>query len=632
MILKKTINTLVGISLSIGMFCAPIYAEESFSDFENKLFQEMMESDYTTMHFALKDYSKLGIEKPDLTIGDASWDDYEETIEEYEAYLDELYAFDYDSLTDTEKTDYKTIEAYLSQQIQLNSYPYFDWAFNSSTGVIDNLLTTFTEFPFYEKEDFDDYLTVLSTVPDYLNECLEVTKKQAEKGYFLTDTMLQDTEDAINKFIEKTDDNELIRIFEENVDAFDGLSDSEKKAYKEKNRDIVLNSYIPAYQKVGEELLKLKGSRNGEYNVCSLEDGTNYYQAYAQYQTSMNTDVETMLDICTQFLNQTIVSLYDLIELHSDEINDEIDLETAEDVLAYLEQHLDEFPELKKVDYNVKYLDASVASDSVVAYYLSPPIDDVQENVIKVNGDNISDTTDLYMTLSHEGFPGHLFQFNYYYSTNPANIRTQLTSMGYQEGWAMYAEGQALSVSNMNTYSSEYQTLNNEMSYVLDAAVDLGVNGLGWSISDVESYLDNLGLNSESAKSLYNYMTEYPGVLLSYGVGVAMFELLENKAVEALGDDFDQKEFNTVLLKNGPRPFELVEEDVNVYCGIENTDANNIFSHKSYSEKVEPTKKSDTNRTTNWFLYGTIGVGIIAIGAISIIVIIKSRKDDPFLS
>lgn len=630
--IKRIINSVVGISLSIGMFCTPINAEKSFADFEDTLFKDLMESDYTTMHFALKDYAKLNIEKPELNIGDARWEDYEETVEESQAYLDELHEFDYDSLTDTEKKDYQTIEAYLYQQINLNSYPYFDWAFNSSTGVIDNLLTTFTEFVFYEKEDFDDYLEVLASVPDYLDQCLENTKKQAEKGYFLTDTMLQDTEDAIDKFVEKTDDNELIRIFDENVDAFDGLSDSEKKTYKEKNRDIVLNSYIPAYKKVGEELLKLKGSRDGEYNVSSLEDGADYYQAYAQYQTSMNTDVDTMLDVCTQFLNQSIIEFYDLVSSHSDEINEEINLESAEDVLTYLEQHLDNFPELQKVDYNVKYLDPSVASDSVVAYYLTPPIDDIQENVIKVNGDNISDTTDLYIALSHEGFPGHLFQFNYYYSTNPANIRTQITMMGYQEGWAMYASSQALSVSNLNTYSSEYQKLNNEINYVLDAAVDLGVNGLGWSTSDISDYLNNLGLSEDSAKSLYDYVTEYPGVLLSYGVGVAMFELLQDKAENALGDDFDQKEFNTVILNDGPRTFELVEEDVNAYCGIENTDDNNIFKHISYSEKPDSSSQSNTNKSVNWILYGTIGVGIMAIGAISIIMIIKSRKDNPFLS
>lgn len=630
--IKRIINSVVGISLSIGMFCTPINAEKSFADFEDTLFKDLMESDYTTMHFALKDYAKLNIEKPELNIGDARWEDYEETVEESQAYLDELHEFDYDFLTDTEKKDYQTIEAYLNQQINLNSYPYFDWAFNSSTGVIDNLLTTFTEFVFYEKEDFDDYLEVLASVQDYLDQCLENTKKQAEKGYFLTDTMLQDTEDAIDKFVEKTDDNELIRIFDENVDAFDGLSDSEKKTYKEKNRDIVLNSYIPAYKKVGEELLKLKGSRDGEYNVSSLEDGADYYQAYAQYQTSMNTDVDTMLDVCTQFLNQSIIEFYDLVSSHSDEINEEINLESAEDVLTYLEQHLDNFPELQKVDYNVKYLDPSVASDSVVAYYLTPPIDDIQENVIKVNGDNISDTTDLYIALSHEGFPGHLFQFNYYYSTNPANIRTQITMMGYQEGWAMYASSQALSVSNLNTYSSEYQKLNNEINYVLDAAIDLGVNGLGWSTSDISDYLNNLGLSEDSAKSLYDYVTEYPGVLLSYGVGVAMFELLQDKAENALGDDFDQKEFNTVILNDGPRTFELVEEDVNAYCGIENTDDNNIFKHISYSEKPDSSSQSNTNKSVNWILYGTIGVGIMAIGAISIIMIIKSRKDNPFLS
>lgn len=624
--MKKLVNGILGSFLMISSILTPIHAKESFSDFEDELFQEMMSEDYTTLHFSLRDYQKYGIEKPDVNIGDASWDDYEDNVEDCDEYLKKLQSFDYDSLSETEQKDYRTISFYLERNKELNSYPYFDWAFNSAEGVIDNLLTTFTEFVFYEKEDIDDYLATLASVPAYLDQCLENTKKQAAKGYFLTDAMLKATEDAIEKFVDKKDDNELIKIFDENIDAFDGLSAEEKEAYKKKNREIVLNAYIPSYEKVAEELQKLKGSRKADYNVSSLDGGSEYYAALARYKTSIDADVETILDICTQYIEKSVDELYDIMQNHSEVTEETLDFDSAEDVLSYLEGHLDAFPVLDKVYYNVQYLDPSVANDSIVAYYLSPPVDDMRDNVIKINGDNVSDVLDLYTTLAHEGFPGHLYQTNYYIQQQPSLLRTQLTMMGYQEGWGMFAEGQALHVSGLSEYASEYQKINIELNYVLSAAVDLGVNGLGWSTKDVSKYLDRLDLNSSIAKDLYDFATLQPGTILPYGVGVAMFELLENKAKNALGNDFDQKAFNEVLLNDGNRPFEVVEDDVNAYCGINGNDENNIISHR-FNNKETPVKKD-----VNWLLYGACGCGIIVIGAMGVILYVKSRKDDPFQS
>lgn len=624
--MKKLVNGILGLFLMISSILTPIHAEESFSDFEDELFQEMMSEDYTTLHFSLRDYQKYGIEKPDVNIGDASWDDYEDSVEDCDEYLKKLQSFDYDSLSETEQKDYRTIAFYLERNKELNSYPYFDWAFNSAEGVIDNLLTTFTEFVFYEKEDIDDYLATLASVPAYLDQCLENTKKQAAKGYFLTDAMLKATEDAIEKFVDKKDDNELIKIFNENIDAFDGLSAEEKEAYKKKNQEIVLNAYIPSYEKVAEELQKLKGSRKADYNVSSLDGGSEYYAALARYKTSIDADVETILDICTQYIEKSVDELYDIMQNHSEVTEETLDFDSAEDVLSYLEGHLDAFPVLDKVYYNVQYLDPSVANDSIVAYYLSPPVDDMRDNVIKINGNNVSDVLDLYTTLAHEGFPGHLYQTNYYIQQQPSLLRTQLTMMGYQEGWGMFAEGQALHVSGLSEYASEYQKINIELNYVLSAAVDLGVNGLGWSTKDVSKYLDRLDLNGSIAKDLYDFATLQPGTILPYGVGIAMFELLENKAKNALGNDFDQKAFNEVLLNDGNRPFEVVEDDVNAYCGIDENDENNIISHRSNN------KETSVKEDVNWLLYGACGCGIIVIGAMGVILYVKSRKDDPFQS
>lgn len=643
MSLKKWITGLLGMTLTVNMTVLPLQAEEkSFSDFEDELFVELLESDYTTMHFAVEDYASYGIEKPETTIGTAEWD-YDEYIADAEEDLNALHQFDYDSLSKEEQTDYDAIEFYLESMIALNEYPYFDFKFHASSGILDSLTTVFTEYVFKNQEDIEDYLTILATVPDYLDQCIEITKKQAEKGYFLTDSQLSDTKELISKFTSKTDDNELIVIFDENIDAFEGLSDEEKENYKQRNKDLVLNEYIPAYLEVESELEKLQGSRKGQYNVCSLEDGEEYYTALAKYKTSLDTDVQTMLDLCTEYLQKAVSELTSAYMSNMDALGEQIPLTDAETILSYLESHMDNFPEIEKVNYTAEYLDPSVASDSIVAYYMSPQLDNTNNNVIKINGDNVSDTTYLYITLAHEGFPGHLYQTNYYLQSDPALIRTQIAAMGYTEGWGMYASMQALDASNLSSEAATINGLNIAIGYVLDAALDLGVNGLGWGTSDISDYLNEIGLDDGSAKDYYDFVTSQPGEILPYGVGLAMFESLEDKAKETLGDNFDQKEFNTVLLDGGSRPFESVEDDVNEYLGIEDTDENNIVPHthsasssssstsaSTPSSSLPSEKPSAESKQVNWILYGGIGIGVAAVGVIALIIVIKTRKDDPF--
>ncbi len=551
---------------------ARVMAEENtgnaeFDEFLNQEFIDAMEKDYLTMHYQIRDYEKAGITKPDPVMPDQSLQSYQDAVQEADASLEKLKAFDFDSLSEEQQVDYQVYENYLENIAALNSYPMLDQLFNPSYGIQENLLTNFTEFIFYDKQDVEDYLSVLKTVPDCLDQCLDLTKQQAAAGYFLTDSQLDDTEDSIAKFTEKKENNQLIVIFEEEIDALDFLSEEEKTSFKEQNREIILNQFIPAYEHVSEELEKLRGSADYEGGLCNYkEGGSDYYEALVRYKTSSSDSIQDLLDQCTDFLNQVIYQYIDLMrssDLDSAE-QETVGMDTPEEILSYLESILDQsYPEGPEVAYTASYLDPSVANDSVVAYYMQPPIDDIKDNVIKINGDNVSDENELYSTLAHEGFGGHLYQITWFLNTNPNKVRSLCSNSGYTEGWGMYAEIVALSdAPQLSDAAIENLQINTSLSYVLDAACDLAVNGLGYSVEDVAEYLDSLGLNASNAQSLYDFVISQPGTILPYGIGLMKFLDLREDAKEALGSKFDLREFNTVLLTGGDRPFSMVESDV----------------------------------------------------------------------
>ncbi len=625
-IMKKMIAAVLGIAVAVSGYI-PVSAENAgdpaFDEFMMDEFREAMESDYTTMHFTLRDYAAYGIEKPEPIIGTAAWEDYEEAVNDAKESLEKLESFDYDSLSPTQQHDYDTFRFTCERLIELNSYPDYDWWFVPSEGLIDNLPTNFTEFVFYEKEDIDDYLAVLESVSGMIDGALDITAKQVEHGVFMTDGALDSTLDAIDKFVKRTDDNPLIVIFEENIDAFEGLSDSEREAYKARNREILFNSYIPAYQRAAQRLEGWRGTRKDGVSIADLPGGKEYYEARTKFKASSDKSPQEILDICTAYLKTEINNYIKLVySTESDsEFEDTVDISDPEEIIAFHEKNMSVYPEGPKVRYKASYLDPAVASDGIVAYYLQPPVDYIEENVVKINGDNVADVNELYSTLAHEGFPGHLYQVTWYLNTKPALVRSALSNIGYTEGWAMYAEDNAWSYSGMNEAAIEYNRINTSLSYAMNAACDIGVNALGWSAEELGSYLEDIGLNSSMAADLYDFVMETPGVIVPYGAGLAQFMTIRDKAMKALGSQFDMTAFNEVLLTYGDRPFELVEKDVDAWVAT---------FDPSQSVPIDTDDETPAAKPVSpWPYVGGIAVALIAVIG-GIVLLRKSKRRDPF--
>ena len=238
----------------------------------------------------------------------------------------------------------------------------------------------------------------------------------------------------------------------------------------------------------------------------------------------------------------------------------------ATELLAEFEKKMTEVvPEIPSIRYTVSFLDASIASENTIAYYLIPPLDQETENIMKVNPAYADKAETLWTTLAHEGFPGHCYQHNYFQNTDPHPIRRVLSETAYAEGWAEIIALEAyrwLGIDDENLI--EALQINAMFGYYLQSLCDMRVNGLGWSEVDLTSYLSNFGYE-DAAAQIYPQLVANPGVLLPYGVGEMKMEQLRDQAREALSDRFDQKAFYSVILDNGPRPFDLIEQDVQTY-------------------------------------------------------------------
>ncbi|MBR2577951.1 MAG: DUF885 family protein, partial [Erysipelotrichaceae bacterium] len=300
-----------------------------------------------------------------------------------------------------------------------------------------------------------------------------------------------------------------------------------------------------------------------------------YAELVFMLNTSNNISAEEMLEDAKERTDDYIALFNTAIE-SQDNIDDFYNVYDGlieplggsnEEILEFLAKNYTmNYPDIGEIKYNISYLDASSASDSIIAYYMPSPLDDLSQNVIRVNPNNGGDDyLTSYSTIAHEGIPGHLYEHVHFYRTDPHNFRTTQGFTGYTEGYACYSQTNAFDYLNVSEGAKDIMFLQDFGGYLLMSIIDIGVNCFNWSESDVAKYMDEAGYNSAYAEELMEDAVDRAGVLDRYGIGFLNFRALHDYATDALGDKFDEVAFNAAITNNGPMPFNILKEAVNEY-------------------------------------------------------------------
>ncbi|MBR4023675.1 MAG: DUF885 domain-containing protein [Firmicutes bacterium] len=627
--LRTALILMLAVAISAFGFAPAFAHSDEFDEFLQNEWQDTVESDYLTMHSSVYDYRSLGLEKPEVTLGDVNYDEYTESVRISQETLDKLHAFDYDELDEVQKVHYKAYENYLENLMGMYRYPELQFMFRPYTGYLSNVMDYFADFMFLEKQDVDDYLTLIAELPGYIDQMKAMTEEQAEAGFFMDDQAYSDEMYELNELIEKGEQNPMIINFEDNIDKFEGITEEERAAYKERNRELILDELIPALRDVKSFLSRLKGSRSVPTGALieytpenSGVDGLEYYKSLVRYYSSSDESLEEILD----YLSKALIEMGDYLEWLLDE-DPEFqepasieDLTSLEDVLSYLRENMEGFPKGPDVDYSPSFLPPG-SNDFAMAYYIPAPVDNIKQNIIRVNKDNISDTNTLYFTLAHEGFPGHLYQFTWYQASEEfVPLRHELSFSGYEEGWANYVERVMMDRSGLDRTSADFIVFNEYMAYILYSGADIAVNGLGYDIDQLTEWIDSVGMNSDYADELYAISVEMPGSYIPYGYGAAKFWEFRERAEQALGNSFDFEEYHEVLLRNGPRPFSMVEEDLKAYVESKGKTLPDDFVFFAIDQNKEKPLLSGA------LIRYLMGAAVVLVAAVIVILINRRRK------
>jgi uncharacterized protein (DUF885 family) len=224
------------------------------------------------------------------------------------------------------------------------------------------------------------------------------------------------------------------------------------------------------------------------------------------------------------------------------------------------------FGVLPKAPLVVKPVEAFREKSAGKAFYQSPSPDGSRPGTYYANLYKMADMplTEVEALFYHEGVPGHHMQ---------RAIQTELKDVpafrqfggvtAYSEGWGLYAEKLGKDMGLYTDPARDFGRLQLELHRAIRLVVDSGLHHKRWTREQAIKYVEDNSADAPGGivKAIERYII-YPGQATAYMVGRLKISELRDKAQKALGKKFDIRGFHDTVLKSGPVPLDVLEEQV----------------------------------------------------------------------
>lgn len=554
--------------LSGNAFWSSLHAESSdrqFRTFTRSLFQTEVSANTISLHYTLRSPSDYGIADIPATYGNLSSDPIAAKAS-VRNVLSSLQEFDPDTLSSENALTFKILDTYLKNASTGTNYLLYQEPLGPVSGIHTQLPVLLSEYSFYDTQDVETYLALLKETPSYFDSVIRFEQKKATSGLFMPDYQADSVLDTCQSFIDMGKENYLVSTFNERIASLDLLPENKKDSFQKENMKLVTEEIYPAYQNLITAIKSLKGKGMNEQGLSHFPYGKKYYEYLVRQTTGCNESISRLRLMTRAQILEDLSAMQKVLFPADAALTQASVLEqtSPDSMLDDLRSKItDTFPEIPDVDFQVKYVPESMQNYLSPAFYMIPAIDNLTENVIYINSGQTASGLNLYTTLAHEGYPGHLYQTVYFSASEPDPIRSILDFGGYVEGWATYAEMMSYYLAPLPKTEASLLQKNSSVILGLYALADMGIHYDGWSVTDTVRFFSDYGINDANAvQSVYKLIIGSPANYLKYYIGYLKFYELKKEMADALGNQFSQKEFHRAVLDVGPAPFEIVYDEV----------------------------------------------------------------------
>ena len=502
------------------------------------------------------------------------------------ALLAQLDAIDENKLSEENRINLTIIRAQVQNSVDEYVFNSHYMPLTSEYGFHSSLSFVVTQSDYKSLADYQLYLARLQQVPRFFAQNIGWMRKGLEVGLTQPKAVLEGYQDSITAYIvDDVTQSEFYKPFLKNTA---GLSEDEFGQLQQQAQNVIKAHVITAYQDYltffNEEYQP--GARS-DIGIASTPNGEAFYANRAKYYTTTDMTPKEIHELGLKEVARIRAEMDDVIKhvgfegtfaefVHFLRTDPQFYATTPEELLkeaSYIAKKMDAqlpklFHTLPRLPYGVAPVPASIAPKYTTGRYSGSRRDD-QAGFYWVNTYAL-DKRPLYvleaLTL-HEAVPGHHLQIalNAELEYLPSYRRDAYLS-AFGEGWGLYSEYLGLEAGFYQDPYSNFGRLTYEMWRAARLVVDTGMHMYGWSRERAMNFMsENTALSLHNVKTETDRYISWPAQALSYKIGELTIKRLRKEAEQALGQNFDIREFHNQILRHGSVPLSVLEEQVRLY-------------------------------------------------------------------
>ena len=510
--------------------------------------------------------------------------------------LADLDAVDATKLSDENQINLSIIRAQVQNSVDEYVFNAHYMPLTSEYGFHSGLSYIVNSSQYKKEQDLETYLARLAQIPRFFGQNIYWMKKGLETGLTQPKAVLEGYEDSISTYIvDDVTQSEFYKPFLANTAS---LSESDFYALQQRAKVVLKNKVIPAYKGYLTFFTEQyqPGARTS-IGISETPNGKAFYKNRAKHYTTTDMTPKEIHELGLKEVARIRGEMEAVIKevgfkgsfaefIHFLRTDPQFYATTPEQLLkeaSYIAKKMDAqlpklFHTLPRKPYGVAPVPASIAPKYTTGRYSGSNRDD-EAGYYWVNTYAL-DKRPLYvleaLTL-HEAVPGHHLQISLNAELeNLPSYRRDAYLSAFGEGWGLYSEYLGLEAGFYQDPYSRFGRLTYEMWRAARLVVDTGMHMYGWSRERAMNFMsENTALSLHNVKTETDRYISWPAQALSYKIGELTIKRLRVEAEQALGPNFDIREFHHQVLRHGSVPLSVLETQVRLYIKNELTKLQN---------------------------------------------------------
>ncbi|MCZ4320237.1 DUF885 domain-containing protein [Aequorivita viscosa] len=445
--------------------------------------------------------------------------------------------------------------------------------------------------------DAEAYISRLHEFNRFFPQVVENLKAREAIGVvpskFIYDKVIEGSENILigQPFDASDKQSTLLKDFMKKVNTLDIDATTKSKLETQAN-EALLTSVKPAYEALITFMKEQKERATTDDGAWKFPDGDAFYNNALNRTTTTNLTADEIHEIGLREVARiheemeaikndvefegTLQDFFQFMRTNeqfyysADQAGKDAYLKEAVLLIDSMKTRLDEiFITKPKADIIVKAVEPFREKAAGKAFYNRPAADGSRPGIYYANLYDMESMPSYQMEALayHEGIPGHHMQLAIQQELEEVPMFRKFGGYtAYTEGWGLYSEFIPKEMGFYTDPYSDFGRLAMELWRACRLVVDTGIHAKKWPREEgIKYYTENTPNAALDAIKMVERHIVMPSQATAYKIGMLKILELRKKAKDALGDNFDIREFHEVVLSQGAIPLNVLEDFVDEY-------------------------------------------------------------------